>query len=69
MGGRGHTNTPLGLYLGVNFRIKALNFLPEEPWLSRFNSGEIDRNGLAEAERSYSNVIKEITILWEAVKT
>lgn len=64
----GHPNTPLGVYLGVDFRIKTLNFSPDEPWLSRFNSGEIDRNGLAEAERSFSNVIKEITIVWEAVK-
>lgn len=64
----GRPNSPLGLYLGVDFRIKSLTFLPDEPWFTRFNSGEIDRDQLAEAERSFCNVIKEITIIWEAVK-
>jgi hypothetical protein len=64
----GHTNTPLGLYLGVDFRIKSLAFLPDEPWLTRYNAGEINRDQLAEAERGFCNVIKEITIVCEAVK-
>lgn len=64
----GHSNSPLGLYLGVDFRIKSLAFLPDEPWFTRYNKGEINREQLAEAERTYCNVIKEITIVCEAVK-
>ena len=64
----GHSNSPLGLYLGVDFRIKSLAFQPDQPWLGRYQRGEIDRDQLAEAERVHCNVIKEITIVWEAVK-
>ena len=64
----GHANSPLGLYLDVDFKIEELSFLPEEPWLTRYNAGEINRDGLAEAERSFANVIKEVTVVWEAVK-
>jgi hypothetical protein len=65
----GHSNSPLGLYLDVDFRIKSMHFLPDEPWLTRLNTGEITRDQLAEAERGFCNVIKEITIVWEAVKS
>ena len=64
----GHSNSPLGLYLGVDFRIKSMTFVPEEPWLGAYQRGEITVDQLAEAERVHCNVIKEITIVWEAVK-
>ena len=64
----GVSNSPLGLYLGVDFRIKGLTFVPEEPWLTRFRSGEISRDQLAEAERTHCYVSKEITMVLEAVK-
>jgi hypothetical protein len=64
----GHPNTPLGLYLEVDFRIKSLAFFPDEPWRSRLQKHEIDSAQLAEAERSFANVIKEMTIVWETVK-
>ena len=64
-----YCNTPLGLYLDVDFRIKSVEAILDEPWLGRLQRvGEIDRAALAAAERSYFNVFKEVTIVWEAVK-
>ncbi len=64
----GAANTPLGLHLGVDFRLESVHFNPDEPWRGRFRRGEITAADLNEAMRLYNNVISEITMVLRAVK-
>jgi hypothetical protein len=65
---KGIPNTPLGLYLGVDFEIVSFDVLPDEPWRSRLQKGKIKPAELQEAMRLYNNVIMETTIVMRAVK-
>ena len=65
---KGIPNTPLGLYLGVDFEIVSFDVLPDEPWRGRLQRGEIQPAALQEAMRMYANVIMETTIVMRAVK-
>lgn len=62
------SNTPLGLYLGIDFKIESVSYNPGEPWRSRYQRGEINDAGLGEAMRMYNNVISEVTVVLRAVK-
>jgi hypothetical protein len=61
-------NTPLGLYLGVDFEIVSFDVLPDEPWRGRVQRGEMQAAELQEAMHLYNNVIMETTIVIRAVK-
>jgi len=61
-------NTPLGLYLGIDFAIRSVNFAPDEPWAGRLQRGEIAAAELQQAMRQLNNVIAETTIVLAAVK-
>ena len=65
---RGIPNTPLGVYLDIDLEIESVNMTPEEPWRSRFQSGEIDNQQLADAARQFNNVVREVTVVLRAVK-
>ena len=64
----GKPNTPLGLYLDVDFEIVSFDVLPDEPWRGRLQRGEMQGSELQEAMRMYANVIMETTIVMRAVK-
>lgn len=64
----GKSNTPLGLYLDIDFKVENISFNPDEPWRGRYQRGEIDFAGLNEAMRMYNNVVSEVTITLHAVK-
>ncbi|NQV60281.1 MAG: hypothetical protein HQ502_11475 [Alphaproteobacteria bacterium] len=66
---KGIPNTPLGLYLGVDFEIVSFDVLPDEPWRGRLQRGEMQPAALQEAMRMYANVIMETTIVMRAVKS
>ena len=51
---KGIPNTPLGLYLDIDLEIESVNMTPEEPWRSRFQTGEIDSQQLADAARQFN---------------
>ena len=62
------SNTPLGLMLGVDFRIEAVDLLLSEPWIAKLKSGEITESDIDDAARTYGNVVDEVTIRWRVVK-
>ena len=66
---RGVPNTPLGLHLGIDFEVESVNLLPDEPWRTRFDNGEIDSRQLADAARQFNNVVREVTVVLRTVKT
>ena len=61
-------NTPLGLYLGVDFALQSVQMAPDEPWAGRLQRGEIKRPDLQQAMRQFNNVIAETTTVLRAVK-
>lgn len=65
---KGNANTPLGLYLGVDFEIVSATMVPDEPWRSDLTRGRLDNAGLAQAMRRFNNVIKETEIVLRVVK-
>lgn len=65
---KGYANSPLGLYLDVDFVIEEMQLDPEEPWASRFFSGEITEEQLRQAAMQFNNVISQIHVRWRAVK-
>ena len=65
---KGVANTPLGLYLDIDFAVQSVNFVPDEPWAGRLKRGEIGAPDLAQAMRQLNNVIAETTVVLKAVK-
>jgi len=65
---RNLANTPLALYLGVDFELSRINMHLDEPWLGRAGRGEITRENLEEATRSHNNVVKQIDMTLRVVK-
>lgn len=65
---QGAANTPLGIYLGVDFAVTSVNMMLDEPWRGRFERGEISPADMNHAARSYNNVIVAIQIEMRAVK-
>jgi hypothetical protein len=55
----GHSNTPLALYLGVDFVMVEASTELEEPWRSRRENGSLSDADLDFALRTYSNVATE----------
>lgn len=59
----GHANTPLGLYLDVDFEIVRATLRPTAVWRERLKKGLVRESEFAEAVRHYNNVIREIEVV------
>lgn len=55
-------NTPLGIYLGVDFRIVSYQYILDPLYHKRFQKGEVDAQKLGELLRTHNNVCKEVNI-------
>ena len=66
---QGRANSPLGLYLEVDFQIVSVNMRPDEPWRGELQAGRLSSQELARAMRQFNNVVKESEIVLRAVKT
>lgn len=64
----GAANTPLGMYLGVDFEIVQSELIPRQPWLQKLQRGEIDENTLREAGDSQWNVYAGYRALLRVIK-
>lgn len=64
----GAANTPLGIYLDVDFSIESVNHPLDEPWRTRHERKEIADDELQYAVRHYNNVVTEFQIVMRAVK-
>ena len=65
---KGNANTPLGLYLDVDFELDNVNMVPATGWRERLMRQEINMDDLMQAERMYNNVILETHIDLRIVK-
>ena len=64
----GAANTPLGLYLGVDFKIDTINYDLSPPWKELHDQKKITPAELQHAIRSYNNVIQQIVMVISAIK-
>jgi len=62
-------NSPLGLYLDVDFEVESASFILEEPWASQFVNKQISDEELHQATLRYNNVVKEIRVVMKVIKT
>ena len=65
---KGISDTPLGLYLDVDFEVVEVSQLLDPLWEKELASGKMSESEVLGISRLYSNVIKEITIVMKAVK-
>lgn len=65
---QGHANTPLGVYLGVDLRVKSAKHDLDDRWRDRLQRGEITEADLNFAQATYSNVVTQTTIVIKAIK-
>jgi len=61
-------NSPLALYLDVDFEIVRTRQALDSPWREQFEAGKISTDELNEAVKRYNNVIKETEIILKVVK-
>lgn len=61
-------NTPLGVYLGVDFRIVSQHFVLDPLLQERHEKGELNNQKVYELMRSHNNVCQQINIEWVAYK-
>ena len=66
---KGIGNTPLALYLDVDFEIVGTQIVLDEPWGTQHTNGTISEQDLAFAMRHHLNVIKETTSILTVVKS
>lgn len=65
---QGYANSPLGLYLDVDLQVLSSEYRLEEPWATQFLNKQITERDIAEAERKYNNVVKEIIMHVKVIK-
>ena len=57
---KGTVNSPLGLYLDVDFQTENVTYVLEEPWATQFDKNQLTQAELAQAANKYNNVVKKI---------
>jgi len=61
-------NTPLGLYLGVDFELIETRFKPSETWFRLHPEPQVDLEKLLFQGSIYNNLIEEIQMMLQVVK-
>lgn len=64
----GAANTPLGVYMNVDFAITNVTYDLDDVWLGKAQRGEVTPADLQYAKATYSNVVTQTTIILKAIK-
>lgn len=65
---KGAANTPLGLYIGVDFAIESSSLDLSDNWRDLFVQKKISDADLQNAIRSFNNVVKQSNLVIRAIK-
>jgi hypothetical protein len=65
---RGIANSPLALWLGVDFEVESVSHLPDPVWLKQLQAGTIKAEELAAMASQVANVIKETAVVLRVLK-
>jgi hypothetical protein len=63
----GASNSPLAMYIDVDFETVSTGYMLSPRWAAKHQSGELNNTQLAEAEQMYNNVAEEIHIVLRKV--
>ena len=66
---QGASNTPLGLYLGVDFELTNAEYDFDEPWKGQIERREIGRDEAMAAAARYNNVVTQIRMMLRVRKS
>jgi predicted SAM-dependent methyltransferase len=64
----GAANTPLGVYMNVDFALQNVTYDLDDVWLGKAQRGEVTPAELQYAKATYSNVVTQTTIILRAIK-
>ena len=64
----GFANSPLAIYLNVDFELKHVERVLDPVWGEKLRNGELDEGQLLQLSRQYNNVIKEYRMIVQAIK-
>lgn len=64
----GHSNTPLAMYLDVDFEVVSVRFNIEPAWMEKLTTGAMSEADIHHALRTYNNVATEIVMVLKVVK-
>ncbi len=62
------SNSPLGLYLNVDFELVHTRYVLDELWSAQFDAGEIGNEEIGQIIRQFNNVVKQMEIELMVVK-
>ena len=62
------SNSPLGLYLDIDFEIVSKNLKPGEAWFKLHPAKDVDVKALLEESTYKNNLIEEYQIVIKAIK-
>jgi hypothetical protein len=65
---QGISNTPLALYLGIDFELVDVKLTPSEPWRNLHARDPAAADALWQQHALYNNVIEQVDIVLRAVK-
>jgi hypothetical protein len=65
----GAANTPLALYLDVDFTLGNVELQVDEPWFGELQAGRISQEQVEQAIRQFNNVCKQIKVRLTANKS
>lgn len=63
-----YSDSPLGLYMDVDFELGNVEYLLDEPWASMRRSGEKTDDDMRQIMRDFNNVIKQTSIGLKVIK-
>jgi hypothetical protein len=66
---QGFANSPLGIYLDVDFELKHVTHVMDPEWSDKLKRKEIDQARLLHLSRRYNNVIKEYRMIVQVIKS
>ena len=66
---KGAANTPLGLILGVDFKIENVKYEIEQEVMQKYDANIISKNELDNLMKHHNNIIKQTTIEWRVKKS
>jgi hypothetical protein len=64
----GSSNTPLGLYIKVDFKMESATNDLEEPWSTAFQQKTMSDADLDQASRNFNNVIRQTRLVIRPIK-
>ncbi|MBO9999877.1 MAG: hypothetical protein J7641_12895 [Cyanobacteria bacterium SID2] len=65
---QGRSNTPLALYLDVDFELVKTNFVASQLWFDRYPNRSSDLQLLLQESALYNNLIEEIEMVLKVIK-